>query len=244
MRPVSTSVFRSVAAALLALAALIGGAGLSLWRPRDANAQEPTAAAGELTGTVKVVERDGVAHAIADAVVWIPGLAAAPAGPAQMASQEKRFAPHVLAVPVGATVSFPNLDRIYHNVFSSTPGQVFDLGLYRNGASRERRFDSAGLVRVYCNIHGQMAGSIRVVDGAFAVSAADGAFRMLGVPPGPHSVHFWHERGGESEATAVMPPKGGLALSLVLDASRFVATVHKNKRGQDYPPPSLDDDRY
>jgi plastocyanin len=176
-------------------------------------------------------------------VVWLPGTPSG-AGSARLVSQDKRFAPHVAVVPRGASLSFPNLDAIYHNVFSTTPGQSFDMGLYRRGASRERRFDSAGLVSVYCNIHPQMAAYIRVVDGAWALTGANGEFALDGVAPGRYSVHVWHERGGEREMTTQVRAQAVSEIRLVLDASRYQSAAHKNKHGEDYPPAALDDDRY
>jgi hypothetical protein len=162
-----------------------------------------------------------------------------------MASKEKRFEPHVIAVPAGTTVRFPNLDRIFHNAFSQTPGSVFDLGLYRNGASRQAKFDAPGLVRVYCNIHAQMAGYVMVVDsGAFAVTDARGAYRIAGVPDGPRTVRAWHEMAGETTAAVDVPAGGAAELNLQLDASAYRPTAHRNKYGEPYPPANRDADRY
>ena len=71
--------------------------------------------------------------------------------------KNKTFQPRVLAVPVGSTVEFPNNDGIYHNVFSLSTPQPFDLGLYRSGESPSRTFTAPGIYRVFCNIHPQMS---------------------------------------------------------------------------------------
>src|SRR5258708_7921181 len=140
--------------------------------PRPAAPALPLAAPppplpGAISGQLLLLGTDGKTTAAADAVVWVPDLPARPPpAPPSMASKAKSFAPHVIAVERGGTVFFPNLDRIYHNVFSSTSGQAFDLGLYRNGASRSRRFDAPWLVAGYCNIHAQMACCVRVVSAA------------------------------------------------------------------------------
>ena len=102
-----------------------------------------------------------------------------------MKSDQKRFRPRVVAVPLHGSVDFPNVDSIYHNVFSVSGGNRFDLGLYRSGASKSRQFDEAGLVRVFCNIHPQMVGFVLVVDSDFvATTGPDGKFRFDGVPAG------------------------------------------------------------
>ena len=132
--------------------------------------------------------------------MWIPGVPAARAAPPAMSSNQKRFAPHVIAVTQGTVVSFPNQDKVFHNVFSRTTGSEFDLGLYRNGASRSVRFSKPGLVRVYCNIHPDMAGYVRVLeDGVFTTTDDKGAFRLAGIPPGRRVVQVWDERGGEKQ---------------------------------------------
>ena len=84
----------------------------------------------------------------AGAVVWVvdpaAARAAASAAKPKIASKSKRFDPHVAVVPAGGTVQFPNLDGIYHNVFSLSEKARFDLGLYRNGASRTMTFENPG----------------------------------------------------------------------------------------------------
>jgi plastocyanin len=213
--------------------------------PPPQGSPAPPAPPGEISGQVSLLATDGKTVPAADAVVWVPDLPTRePAAPPGMASKAKSFAPHVVVVPRGGTVVFANLDRIYHNVFSTTAGQAFDLGLYRNGTSRSHRFDVPGLVAVYCNIHPKMAGYVRVVEGAWCITDSAGAFRIPDVASGRHSVHLWHERGGEREVVAQVLPAKTAEVQVTLDASRFRPALHKNKHGQDYPPATLDDDRY
>ena len=115
-----------------------------------------------------------------------------------MIQKDKMFTPHVLAVPVGGSVSFPNLDPIFHNAFSNFNGQIFDVGLYKPGSSRTVAFKRAGIVRVFCNIHPQMSAVIVVLDTPyFAVSNKAGAFEIADVPPGEYQLHVFHERAAE-----------------------------------------------
>jgi plastocyanin len=210
--------------------------------PQSATTPPPP---GEISGQVSLLGVDGKTVPAADAVVWVPDLPARePAAPSGMASKAKSFAPHVVVVARGGTVVFANLDKIYHNVFSTTAGQAFDLGLYRNGASRSHRFEVPGLVAVYCNIHPKMAGYVRVVEGAWCMTDSAGACRIPDVASGRHSVHLWHERGGEREVVAQVRPARTAEVQVTLDASRFRPALHKNKHGQEYPPATLDDDRY
>lgn len=224
---------------------LLAAAGALVLRPSpwsELVAAEPA----ELVGHVDLLEARNVRKPAAGAVVWLPGVAL-PAGTptaVTLAQKDKRFQPHVLAVPRGASVAFPNDDRVFHNVFSRSPGQEFDLGLYRKGASRERRFERPGLVRVYCNIHAQMAAYLMVLDSVFTLTDERGDFRIAGVPAGRQEVRVWHERAGEQGASVDVLPQRLARLDLSLDASAFREDAHKNKHGQDYPPVDQDADRY
>jgi plastocyanin len=207
------------------------------------------AMAAALMGTVRLVLPGGAGAPAVEAVVWVPSIARPAARssvePAAVTSKGKRFDPHVLVVTRGTAVGFPNVDPIFHNAFSRTPGSDFDLGLYRRGASRSFTFDTAGLVRVYCNIHAEMAAYVMVLDrgDAFAVADAAGAFRIDGVPAGRQVVHVWSEKGGEKELTVEVAAEAA-PLDVVLDASTYRPAPHKNKFGKDYPPATQGVDRY
>jgi plastocyanin len=147
----------------------------------------------ELAGTVAVSGRPAQ-HAI----VWLD--AAAPAtAPTQRVVLDQRnlsFLPHVLAVQVGTVVEFPNNDKVFHNVFSFRDGKKFDLGMYPKGAMKRLVFDKPGLSRLFCNIHPNMAAYVMVVDTPyFAVSNENGAFTVVGVPPGTYTYHAWRPGG-------------------------------------------------
>lgn len=228
------------ACVIAAIATLISWSGGT---PSGAQAPER----GRIEGSVVLLLGQGETGPAADAVVWISGSAAPPgsSGAEEMAQKEKEFLPRVLVVPEGGTVRFPNLDDIYHNVFRRTLGQEFDLGLYRSGAARERRFHVSGVVQVYCNIHAQMAAHVVVVDGGLAeVTRADGRFRFAGLAPGRHRLRAWQETGGKHEQTVEVRAGETTPIEIRLDASRWRPVGHKNKHGEDYAPASLDDDRY
>jgi plastocyanin len=189
-----------------------------------------------------------------NAVVWIEGAhrpagsAPAPAAVPQMRSDQKRFQPRVVVVPKSASVDFPNVDAIYHNVFSVSGSNRFDLGLYRSGASKRKEFDEPGLVRVFCNIHPQMIGFVFVVDSDFAATTGpDGKFNFEGVPAGDWTLKVWHE---EAAAPASIPFVVGARgdappVAVRLDVTGFKSEPHKNKYGKDYPPqPATEDERY
>jgi len=207
---------------------------------------------GSVSGQV-VLAAGGTARADAsNAVVWIEGAhrptGSPPVPVPQMRSDQKRFRPRVIVVPKNASVDFPNVDAIYHNVFSVSGSNRFDLGLYRSGASKRKEFDEPGLVRVFCNIHPQMVGVIVVVDSDFAaVTGPDGKFRLEGVPPGAWTLKAWHEESAVQAAVPIVVGARGDSppATIRLDVTGFKAESHKNKYGKDYPPqPATEDERY
>jgi plastocyanin len=132
-------------------------------------------------------------------------------GHAVMDQRNETFVPHVLAITTGTTVDFPNSDRIYHNVFSLSKTERFDLGRYAVGHSRSVRFDRAGIVRVFCDIHSHMNAFILVFSHPFfAVSDAEGRYHIDNVPPGTYNVIAWNE-GVSSDAQAITVPDGAAA---------------------------------
>lgn len=218
-------------------------------------------ATGMVSGRVVIAKNGATLVDASNCVVWIEGAhhpAAVPAASAQrssvhveMKSQGKKFVPRVVAVEKNAEVEFPNVDPIYHNVFSVSPSNRFDLGLYRSGGSKAKKFDESGVVRVYCNIHPQMVGFVLVVDSDFtAVTGPDGAFRFDNVPTGNWQIRAWQEEGGDGRTPVIVRARagGGAAespVTLRLDATEYKPLPHKNKYGKDYPANAgSDDERY
>ena len=134
----------------------------------------------------------------------------AESGHAVMDQHNETFVPHVLAIMTGTTVDFPNSDKFYHNVFSLSKVAKFDLGRYAAGHSRTIRFDRAGIVRVFCDIHSHMNAFILVFSHPFfAMTELDGRYRIENVPPGTYNVIAWNE-GTSSEPKPVTVPDGGM----------------------------------
>ena len=196
--------------------------------------------AGTVSGRVELVEKGGrKATDLSDVVVYIEGpkAKAKPTGPApKVVMKGKAFTPRVAVVPVGGTVEFPNDDPIFHNVFSVSGENRFDLPLYKRPKSGAQTFQHPGVVRVYCNIHPQMSAVVLVRDNPFFAKAApDGSFTIEGVPAGRYKLVAWHDKAGETSQDVVVPAQGQLAAGpMVLDASAFKQIPHKNKFGKDY----------
>jgi plastocyanin len=203
---------------------------------------------GTLAGRVTLIKNGAPVPDASQVVVWLEGARRSAEGGvrASMKSEKKRFTPRVIVVSRQGLVDFPNVDPIYHNVFSVSGANRFDLGLYRAGASKEKKFEESGLVRVYCNIHPQMVGFVMVVDSDFAaVTGSDGSFRFEGVPVGPARLRLWHEEAAETaEVALTVRPRLETIAAPRLDVSGFKPQPHKNKYGKDYTPPGPDDERY
>ena len=108
---------------------------------------------------------------------------------------DETFVPHVLPVIRGTTVTFPNGDPFFHNVFSLSSAKSFDLGRYPKDHVRSIRFDRPGIVKVFCHIHSHMSAVVLVFDHPYFTEAdAEGRFRMDNIPPGTYELVAWHER--------------------------------------------------
>lgn len=133
------------------------------------------------------------------------------AGHAVIDQRNETFVPHVLAITTGTTVDFPNSDKFYHNVFSLSKTRAFDLGRYAAGHSRPVKFDRAGIVRVFCDIHSHMNAYILVFSHPFyALTDGDGRYRIDNVPAGTYGVVAWNE-GTSSDTRSVTVPDSGVA---------------------------------
>jgi len=131
---------------------------------------------------------------------------------ARMDQKNERFVPRLLAITAGTWVDFPNADKTYHNVFSLSKTQPFNLGRYAAGHSKSVRFDRPGVVRVFCDIHSHMSAFILVfAHRYFALTDDEGRYRIEGVPPGTYTLLVWHEsiRGDAPRRTVTIAETGG-----------------------------------
>jgi plastocyanin len=151
----------------------------------------------------------------------------------EIRQEGKQFSPRVAVVQAGTSVAFPNLDTIYHNVFSTSPRNSFDLGSYRSGDKvRTVIFTSPGVVEVFCNMHQKMSADVLVVPNAFYTKVhADGTFRLDNVPAGPRKVVAWSPRA--------KPAQQKVDVTNAVNQVSFVLTprppaAHANKLGQAY----------
>jgi plastocyanin len=162
------------------------------------------------SGSLQAVVRDDAGKPVTDVVVSLTPSGPAPAAPhavsAVMDQQNKTFVPFVLAVPVGASVTFPNRDNIRHHVYSFSPAKRFELPLYIGTPAAPVVFDKPGVVVLGCNIHDWMVGYVYVSDTPyFAKTAEDGTVRLTDVPPGAYEARVWHPRMRAEPAKTTKP---------------------------------------
>jgi plastocyanin len=129
--------------------------------------------------------------------------------------QGARFEPDLIAVPVGSTVEFPNSDPIFHNVFSLSKAQPFDLGYYPQGQKRSVKFNNPGVVQVYCHIHANMYAAIVVTASPwFQKPSGDGSFSFSNVPAGRYRLTAWHKIAGLHKVDVDVPETGNVDVTI------------------------------
>jgi plastocyanin len=203
-------------------------------RARGASAAAgPRATAGERTGVLegKVDVPGGDVH---DVYVYVENIKAARAtGTVEIKQENKQFSPRLAVVPIGTTVTFPNLDPVFHNVFSNSAANSFDLGSYRAGdQTRSVVMTKPGVVDVYCNMHQRMSAHVLVVPSKLFVKVRpDGSFRLEGVPLGSRSVVAWSPNLRPAQRKVEMTPAGARA-TFAMEYTDPQA--HTNKVGQPY----------
>jgi plastocyanin len=196
----------------------------------------------------------GIAGGGSEASTPEPGAAASPresaAAPLRLVQKGKSFEPHILVIPAGSLVEFPNRDPFFHNVFSLFEGKRFDLGLYEAGTSRMVRFDRPGISYIFCNIHPQMSAVVITLATPFyAIANRDGQVSVAGVPYGRYTLHVWSEGMGPENAQpqtrliAIGESATSLGVIRVPEANG-PHMAHKNKYGRDYDDPTPDNSAY
>ena len=201
-----------------------------------------------LSWRIKVVGEDHQKRSAQNenAVVWLnpldspPVRRQSPIGPLRLTQHNKSFIPHLLVVPVGAVVEFPNRDPFFHNVFSLFEGKRFDLGLYEAGSTRNVSFDRQGVSYIFCNIHAEMSAVVIALDTPYyGISSRSREVAIPHVPVGRYVMHVWYETGLPATLNSmtheinVTPETSTLG---VLEIPAATVNAHKNKYGMDYEP--------
>jgi hypothetical protein len=169
--------------------------------------------------------------------------------PPKLVQRNKSFEPHVLIVPVGSVVEFPNRDPFFHNVFSLFDGKRFDLGLYEAGSTRNVVFDKPGISYIFCNIHAEMSAVVIAVSTPYyAISDRRGQVTIPRVLPGRYTLRIWYDEATPETLNSltreltISPDTSSLG-TLRLPANRM-PLEHQNMYGHDYPPASPNSPSY
>jgi plastocyanin len=216
----------------------------------SAVAQEVT-----LSGHVALVKEEHHAGPFqsGNAVVWLtPDKTLSPTAKlphARLTQKNKSFDPHVLVIPVGSVVEFPNRDPFFHNVFSLFEGKRFDLGLYEAGSTREVTFSKPGISFIFCNIHAEMSAVIIALDTPYyGISNQHGDVVIPNVPVGHYTLKVWYEDALPETLNAMSREITISESTSTLGALRITTATlphgHKNKYGRDYDPPAPDNPAY
>jgi len=190
-----------------------------------------TALAGKIKGTVEV---QGL-RTPENIVVYLTGTPRMDVDLSKarfvMDQSNLEFVPHVLPVPVGSAIVFPNHDQVAHNVFSMSRTKTFNLGSYKPGESKTVVFDQTGIVELRCDVHAEMAAYILVMENPyFAVTDKNGNFQIpdesylkqaglegpADLAPGNYAIKTWHEKLKTQKSTVVVPEKGDVTVELKL----------------------------
>jgi plastocyanin len=197
---------------------------------------------GQITGTVKVFEKNFMGNLkekddMSGVVVYLTGFETKPPKDVpDLVQQNKTFRPTLLPIVAGQSVSFPNRDGIYHNVFSVSPVKSFDLGQYKStDPPKDVTFDKPGLVPVFCNIHPQMISFVLVLEnGAFGETNKEGKFVISGVPPGRYTINVWKPKTQRVSSEIEVVPGQETVVNLELNEVEKIPP-HKRKDGSNYP---------
>jgi plastocyanin len=206
----------------------------------------------ELHARIELAPRPFKGHPPA-AVLWLTPVSAeaasrtVPPGRFTLIQKNRMFTPHLLVVPVGSVVAFPNADPFFHNVFSLFNGKRFDLGLYEAGKSKDVVFSREGVSYIFCNIHPEMSAVVLALSTPYYATAdQDENVHLENIPAGEYEIHVWIEGLTQPALNRLvrrvhLGPGKSESISLdARDLSRESAN-HLNKFGQPYAQPPKPD---
>ena len=191
----------------------------------------------------KLVNKSGKAPS---AVIWLKpvqsdAVSAIAPGNFTLLQKNKMFTPHLLVVPVGSSVLFPNEDPFFHNVFSLFDGKRFDLGLYEAGSTRRVVFSREGVSYIFCNIHSEMSAVVIALGTPFhSIADPQGLFRMEAIPNGDYYLHVWIEGQAQNSLDQMTRRVHVAGATVALGDIHAGAPKkqHLNKFGRPYEPDS------
>ncbi len=208
---------------------------MAAWASTSAHADN-AGSTGTVSGTIEVRKGGGTRSNRGGVVVYLKSV---PGGKARkqtatMRQKDRKFLPSVLVIVKGTSVEFPNDDRVAHNVFSNSRAATFDLGEYKRGKSKSKKFKRAGEVHVHCNIHPKMAATIKVVENRFyAITRRDGSFEIPDVPIGTYPIAAWLPNATEAQGTITVRA-GQTSKKRIVVSEGQAPSRHYRKTGSPY----------
>jgi plastocyanin len=210
------------------------------------HAQAPETVPESVDVQMHLISSGHTRQSIPPAVFWLKPLQQTPASPFPahgtytLLQKNRMFTPHLLVVPVGAVVQFPNADPFFHNVFSLFDGKRFDLGLYEAGSSKTVTFSREGISYIFCNIHPEMSAVVlSLTTPLYAIADSNGAFHIRDVAVGEYELHLWIEGVPETALEKYtrrihLAPKSGDLGQVATPVTTQRNEEHLNKFGQPY----------
>lgn len=119
------------------------------------------------------------------------------------------FHPRVMGIQVGQRLQVINSDPVTHNIHPlAQVNREWNHSQGEGDPPLARKFIKPEvMIRVKCNIHSWMHAFIGVVEHPyFAVTGADGKFKIDNVPPGQYVLSAWQETLGTQEAKVTVRP--------------------------------------
>jgi plastocyanin len=202
--------------------------------PAAGRTDKDGAAVARESATVTGKVRTASGQPVGEAYVYLDGMRSSARGQTvQIRQRDKQFAPRVSVVPIGSKLLFPNQDTVIHNVFSTAPGNAFDLGSVKGGeTSPAVVLLKPGPVEIFCNIHSKMRADVLVVPNShWTRVGADGSFQLTGIPVGTRKIVLWSPTLKPTSQQVEVTAKGG-TVSFTSEAVSL--RPHMNKRGQAY----------
>jgi plastocyanin len=169
---------------------------------------------------IAVQVQDATGKVLPDTVVYIEaegGGGGGKPGTALIEQKGLKFLPLVTVVQTGATINFPNNDKVRHHIYSFSPAHKFDQKLYSGQTASPQVFDKAGTVVLGCNIHDKMIAYVKIVDTPyFAKTDGAGAVRIDLPVAGKYVVKAWHYNtvGGATPEQVLTVKSGELATAV------------------------------
>ena len=211
---------------------------------------EPVSHTGSLKGSITILGKKNKNFKPSNIVVTLTPLSPQAPLPGNASVHEinmkkKTYNPVVQTVMLGDKLEFHNEDKIKHNVFSSSGDNTFDLGTFKGGSVRDVQLNHSGMVKVYCNIHPEMATFVMVAENPYSyITDESGTFELNNVPGGEYTLSLWHIRG-TLEQKVVVNEGTNPSLELVLNTAGYKRVAHKNKFGKNYKKkPALFEDEF